>query len=138
MPIEHLPSGGESPQDRFAYQRYLDDVARGKGLLQLTAVAREVTPWIHQSWSPRTFTPVLTPEGNFDEVICNVAYHFHRHGANNGFASVAMMTMAARNYFRANRGNAKPQPDGTLLLSLGRFEMDGRIITFYPERASSS
>jgi hypothetical protein len=40
--IETLPYSGESPQSRFAFERYMDDVKRGKGALQLKAVAAEM------------------------------------------------------------------------------------------------
>jgi hypothetical protein len=130
MPIEHLPYSGESPQDRFAYQRYLNDTARGKSLLQLTAMANAVTPWVRQSWSPRTFTAILTPMGEFDEVVCNVSYHFNEHGAK--FGNIEAMTQAAQAYFRSNRHEAKLQPEGILKLPKGTFELDGRIITFHP------
>ena len=130
MPIEHLPYSGESPQDRFAYERYLNDKARGKTLLQLTAMASAVTPWVRRSWSPRTFTAIMTPVGEFDEVVCNVSYHFNEHGAR--FGSIENMTRAAQEYFTSNRGDAKLLPEGILTLPKGKFELDGRIITFHP------
>ncbi len=70
---EHLPYRGESPADRLAYTRYLDEIQRGKSLLQLLSVRDAVTPEISRSWSPRSFTPVQTSEGVFDAVVCNIS-----------------------------------------------------------------
>ena|SRR5437660_5762382 len=133
MPIERLPYSGESPQDRFAYQRYLYELReRGKSLLQLTTVASEITPWIRQSWSPRTFTGVVTSAGEFDALVCNISYHFNKRAIEGGgFASITSMTLEAQQHFRANRQHAELQPNGTLKLPKGTFEMDGRIITFH-------
>src|ERR671939_370238 len=102
--VEHLLYSGESPEDRFAYQRYLNDIKRGKSLFQLKAVAREMTLDIRRSWSERSFTPVSTPEGNFDAVVCNVSYHFHKHGSKYG--SIGLMTQEAREYFLKHRQEA--------------------------------
>ena len=127
--VEHLPYQGQAPADRFAYERYRNEVSRGKSLLQLKAVQQAVTPEIHRSWSPRTFTPVQTPEGLFDEVVCNVSYHFNKHGARYG--SVSQLTYAAQRYFRQNRHLAVLSPAGLLRLPNGSlFEADGRIVTF--------
>lgn len=131
MPLEHLPYKGESSKDRLAFKRYADDVVRGKSLLQLTATAKAFTPGLRQSWSPRSFTGVVTPVGEFDEVICNVSYHFNKHGAK--FGTVGKFTRAAKDYFKRNRQRAKPQGDGTLKLPHGTYEQDGRIVTFHPK-----
>jgi hypothetical protein len=126
--VEHLPYQGESASDRFAYERYLEEIKRGKSLLQLTAVQKAVTPQIRQSWSSRNFTPVETPEGVFDDVICNISYHFYRHGAKYG--SVDLMTQEAQRYFKENRHVAL-ESFGLLKLPNGLFEQDGRIVTFW-------
>lgn len=133
MPIEHLPYRGESPRDRYAYQKYLYELReRGKSLLQLNEVTRELTPWIRQSWSPRTFTAVMTSAGEFDAVVCTISYHFNKRSVEGGgFASITSMTLEAQQYFRANRHQAELQPNGTLKLPKGTFEKDGRIITFH-------
>jgi hypothetical protein len=127
--MEHLPYRGESASDRFAYERYRDEVKRGKSLLQLMAVQKALTPEIHRSWSPRSFTAVKTSQGVFDDVVCNISYHFNKHGTKYG--SIALMTRAAQQYLNHNRHLAVPfsgllrLPDGSL------FEQDGRIVTFY-------
>jgi len=127
--MERLPYQGESATDRFAYERYRDDIARGKSLLQLLAVQRAITPEIRKCWSPRSFTSVQTPEGIFDDVVCNISYHFHKHGAKYG--SIEFMTLAAKQYFRQNRHLAVHSA-GLLRLPNGSlFEPDGRIVTFY-------
>ena len=127
-PVERLPYQGESSTDRAAYQRYLNDVQRGKTLLQLLATKKATTPAIRGSWSPRSFTAVQTPVGIFDDVICNISYHFHKHGAQ--YRTVARMTQAAQEYFRQNRNKAVLS-SGLLRLPGGIFEQDGRIVTFY-------
>jgi hypothetical protein len=96
--LEHLPYQGESPSDRFVYERFREEIKRGKTRLQLMAVQKEVTSEIRQSWSARSFTPVQTPQGIFDDVVCNISYHFNKHGAKYG--SVAIMTQAAQQYFK--------------------------------------
>ncbi|HEY6338828.1 MAG TPA: hypothetical protein VIW68_10065 [Candidatus Sulfotelmatobacter sp.] len=127
-PVERLPYQGESQADRSAYQKYLDDVQRGKSLLQLIATKKSVTPEIRRNWSPRSFTAVQTPVGIFDDVICNVSYHFNKHGAK--YRTVALMTQAALQYFKQHRAKAVLS-DGLLRLPGGIFEQDGRIVTFY-------
>jgi hypothetical protein len=126
--VEHLPYQGESPADRLAFQQYLNDIQRGKSQLQLLAAKKATTPEIRRCWSPRTFTAVQTPIGIFDDVICNISYHFNKHGARYG--SVALMTRAAQQYFRLNRPHAVLS-SGLLKLDGGIFEQDGRIVTFY-------
>ncbi|HYM74591.1 MAG TPA: hypothetical protein VE377_01325 [Candidatus Dormibacteraeota bacterium] len=126
--LERLSSGGEAASDRLAFERYLKDLQRGKSALQLTAMKQAVTPEIRRSWSPRSFTGVHIPVGIFDEVICNISYHFNKHGAKYG--SVAVMTQTAQEYFRKNR-HAAVLSDGQLELPGGIFELDGRIITFF-------
>ncbi|MGA8341090.1 MAG: hypothetical protein WB781_04060 [Candidatus Sulfotelmatobacter sp.] len=126
--VERLPYQGESPADRLAFEQYLNDVQRGKSLLQLIAAKKATTRQIRRSWSPRTFTAVHTPQGIFDDVICNISYHFNKHGARYG--TVALMTQAAQQYFRQNRPQAVLS-SGLLKLPGGVFELDGRIVTFY-------
>ena len=127
--MEHLRYCGELPHDSKAYQQYLEDMRRGKTLLQLQAVQREVTPEIRRSWSARSFTPVLTPIGVFDEVICNISYHFHKHGSK--YYSVTKMTEEAKRFFTANRATAVLNPQGLLKFTDGSiYEPDGRIVTF--------
>ncbi len=128
-PIENLPYSGESPQDRLAHQRYLVDVQRGKSLLQLKAVAKEVTPDIRNSWSARSFTAVSTPEGIFDAVVCNVSYHYNKHGSKYG--SIRLMTQTAKQYFQQHRQKATTTNFGLLKFPDGSlFEPDGRIVTY--------
>lgn len=127
-PVERLPYQGESPADRLAFEQYLNDVERGKSLLQLIAAKKATTTQIRRSWSPRSFTAVQTPQGIFDDVICNISYHFNKHGTRYG--SVAGMTQAAQQYFAQNRSKAV-LASGLLRLPGGVFEQDGRIVTFY-------
>ena len=127
--IENLPYSGESPKDPLARDRYLADVRRGKSLLQLKAVADQMTPDIRLSWSARSFTAVSTPEGEFDAVVCNVAYHFHKHGQRHG--SIRSMTEHAKQYLLQHRQHAIDNGNGLLKLPDGSlFERDGRIITY--------
>jgi hypothetical protein len=127
--IETLPYSGESPQSRFAFERYMDDVKRGKGALQLKAVAAEMNAELRQNWSARSFTAVSTPEGHFDAIVCNVSYHFHKHGQR--FGSITRMTEEATRYYKYNRHLAKPANGGLLKLPNGSvYEIDGRIVTF--------
>ena len=81
---EHLPYNGQSAQDRLAYEHYLADARRGKTALQLKAVADQLTTDLRMKWAPQSFTGVSTPVGNFDATVCNVSYHFHRHGQKYG------------------------------------------------------
>ena len=127
--MEHLRYCGELPQDNKAFQQYLKDMKRGKTLLQLQAVQREITPQIRQSWSARTFTPVITPEGMFDEIVCNISYHFQKHGSK--YYSITLMTQAAKDYFALNRRSAVINPQGLLKFPDGSiYEPDGRVVTF--------
>jgi hypothetical protein len=127
--IEHLPYNGEPPQDRFAHQQYLADLKRGKSLIQLKAVASEMTPDVRQSWSVRSFTSVSTPEGNFDAIVCNASYHYNKHGSKYG--SIRLMTQQAKRYFQQHRHQATPNGFGLLKLPNGSlYETDGRIVTF--------
>jgi hypothetical protein len=71
--LEFLPYRGESAQDRLAFDLYLADVKRGKSLLQLKAVASQITSDIRRSWSARSFTAVSTPGGVFDAIVCNIS-----------------------------------------------------------------
>ncbi len=128
---EYLLYGGESPQNRVAYLRYLAEVQRGKSLQQLKAVADAITPEIRQSWSARSFTPVQTSDGSFDEVVCNISYHFHKHGQKYG--TIQEMTNAALRYFRDNKNQARVRStDGLLQLPNGSlYEAIGKIVTFF-------
>jgi hypothetical protein len=66
--VERMPYQGESASDRLAYEKYLDEVKRGKGPMQLMAAKAATTPQIRGAWSPRSFTAVHTPQGIFDDV----------------------------------------------------------------------
>ena len=110
--IEILPSKGESPKDGAAHDKYLKDIERGKSALQLQAVKDQMTSEIHNSWSPRSFTDVKIPSGQFDKTVCNVSYHFHKHGQK--FGSIKAYTLAAKKYFEANRVKAKPDDSGVI------------------------
>jgi hypothetical protein len=84
---------------------------------------------IRQSWSERTFTPVSTPEGNFDAIVCNVSYHYNKHGSKYG--SIWLMTHQAKMYFQQHRHEATVNSAGLLRLPNGSlYEKDGRIVTF--------
>jgi hypothetical protein len=62
-------------------------------------------------------------------VVCSISYHFHKHGQK--FGTIAAMTLAAQQYFRAHRSAAKFTPEGLLQFPDGSlFMIDGRIITF--------
>lgn len=127
---EYVLYGGEAPNNRAAFQRYLGDVQRGKSLLQLKAVAADLTPDIRRRWSPRSFTPIRTSDGIFDAVVCNISYHFHKHGQHYG--SIKRMTDEALRLFRECQSQATIRKrDGLLLFPGGSlFEKDGRIVTF--------
>ena len=127
--MEQLRYCGELPPDIKAYQQYLEDMRRGKTLLQLQGVQAEITPEIRRSWAARSFTPVITPLGVFDEVVCNISYHFHKHGSK--YYSITRMTEAAKRYFAHNQGTGKLNDQGLLKFPDGSiFEPDGRIVTF--------
>jgi hypothetical protein len=128
--MEYLLYGGESPQNQTAFRQYLAEVQRGKSLLQLQAVAQAITPAIRQSWSARSFTPIQTSAGRFDEVVCNISYHFHKHGQKLG--TIQRMTEEAHRYFSAHRSEAViRKSDGLLLFPNGSlYEPDGRIVTY--------
>lgn len=127
-PIEYLPYSGESPQDRRAFAQYMEEVKRGKSLLALVAMQKALTPEIRKCWYVGTFGAIETSEGTFDDLTCNLAYHFGKHGERYG--TIANMTKAARRYFDANRPAAKlvggmlKFPNGSI------FTADGRIVTF--------
>lgn len=127
---EFLLYGGESPQNRIAYDRYLQDVQRGKSLLQLQAVAESITPHIRENWSARSFTPVETSAGRFDEIVCNISYHFHKHGQKYG--TIQRMTDEALRYFQEHRSQAQLRnTDGLLILpNRSLYEPNGKIVTF--------
>jgi hypothetical protein len=126
--VENLPSKGESPKDRTAHSNYLKDVERGKSALQLDAVKKQMTTEIRNSWSPRSFTEVKIPSGQYDATVCNVSYHFHQHGQKYG--NIRDYTQAARKYFEQNKTGAVPDSSGVIRLPKGRFDKNGRIITF--------
>lgn len=126
---EHLPYGGESAQDRLAFDRYLADAKRGKTALQLKAVAQQLTPDLRSLWLPQSFTGVVTPEGAFDALVCNVSYHFHRHGQKYG--SIRVYTEVARRYFDQHKGPALPNSKRLINLPMGVFDRTGRIVTFF-------
>lgn len=127
--VEQMPYRGESPQDRHAFAEYMNDVSRGKSLLALIAMRNALTTEIRKHWYEGTFTPIETTQGRFDELTCNLAYHFGKHGAKYG--DIARMTAAAQQYFALNRSKAR-LVDGKLKLPNGGvFMPDGRIVTFY-------
>ena len=126
--MENLPSKGESPKDRMAHGNYLKDVERGKSALQLDAVKRQMTTEIRNSWSPRSFTEVKIPSGQYDATVCNVSYHFHKHGQKYG--NIRAYTLAARKYFEQNKAGAVPDSNGVIKLPKGTFDKNGKIITF--------
>ena len=47
--VERLPYQGESPADRLAFEQYLNDVQRGKSLLQLLAAKKAGPLWLDKS-----------------------------------------------------------------------------------------
>jgi hypothetical protein len=127
--IEKMPYRGESPQDRQAFAQYMKDVSRGKSLLALLEMRKALTPEIRKNWYSASFTEIETAQGRFDELTCNLAYHFMKHGSKYG--DIATMTAAARQYFALNRSKAT-LVDGKLKFpNNGIFMPDGRIVTFY-------
>lgn len=127
-PIEQMPYHGESAQDRKAFAKYMEEVKRGKSLLALIAMQKALTPDIRACWYEGTFGPVQTTQGIFDELTCNLAYHFGKHGAKYG--TIANMTMSAKRYFEIHRKEGK-ESGGMLKFPNGSvFTMDGRIVTF--------
>ena len=127
-PIEQMPYRGESPTDRFAFAQYMEEVKRGKSLLALTAMRKALTPEIRRSWYAGTFGTIETSEGTFDEITCNLAYHFGKHGA--AYGTIENLTAKAKQYFALNRSQAK-LVDGMLKFPTGSIFMpDGRIVTF--------
>jgi hypothetical protein len=126
--MEILRSKGESPKDRAAHGRYLKEVERGKSALQLQAVKDQMTTDIRNSWSSRSFTAVNIPSGGFDAVVCNVSYHFHKHGQKYG--NIRSYTAAAKKYFEQNKTKAVPDSKGIIKLPKGIYGETGKIITF--------
>jgi hypothetical protein len=127
-PVEQMPYRGESPQDRLVFAQYMEEVKRGKSLLALVAMRKALTPEIRKSWYAGTFGTIETSEGTFDELTCNLAYHFGKHGAKYG--TIDSLTATARQYFVANRSKAR-FVDGKLKFPNGSIFMpDGLIVTF--------
>ena len=87
-----------------------------------------MTTEILNSWSPRSFTAVKIPSGQYDATVCNVSYHFHQHGQKYG--NIKAYTLAAKKYFDQNKGKVKPDGSGIVKLPKGTFEANGKIITF--------
>jgi hypothetical protein len=127
--VEQMPYRGESAQDRTAFARYIDEARRGKSLLALVAMRNALTPEIRKSWYAGTFTPIETSQGKFDELTCNLAYHFGKHGSKYG--SIAGMTEAAKQYFELNKSKAKPVGGKLKFPNDSIFMPDGRIVTFF-------
>jgi hypothetical protein len=127
--VEQIPYHGESPQDRTAFARYIDEARRGKSLLALVAMRNALTPEIRKSWYAGTFTPIETSQGKFDELTCNLAYHFGKHGSKYG--NIAGMTEAAKQYFELNKSKAKPVGGKLKFPNDSVFMPDGRIVTFF-------
>jgi hypothetical protein len=92
-----------------------------------------MTPEIYRSWSARSFTPIQTSEGIFDEIVCNIAYHFKEHGYKY-YENIAQFTHAGVEHFRQFHNVGLVLSDGILDLPKGLYERDGRIISFMPER----
>jgi hypothetical protein len=131
--IEDMPYRGESPQDRTAFAEYMKDVGRGKSLLGLMAMRDALTPEIRKSWYASTFTPVTTTQGTFDELTCNLAYHFSSANLKTGgkYTSIAQLTVEAKRYFQQNRTKAILK-NGMLKFPNGStFAPDGRIVTYW-------
>jgi hypothetical protein len=127
-PIEQLPYRGESPQDRKAFASYMEDVRRGKSLLALIAMRDALTPEIRACWYEGTFGSIETTQGTFDELTCNLSYHFGKHGKKYG--TIANMTSMAKRYFQDHRSEAR-DADGMLKFPNGSiFTHGGRIVTF--------
>ena len=97
--------------------------------MQLKAVAQQLTPDLRSKWVAQSFTGVVTPEGTFDALVCNVSYHFHTHGQKYG--SIRAYTSAATLYFGQHKGQALPNSKGLISLPLGIFDRTGRIVTFF-------
>jgi hypothetical protein len=127
--VEDLPYKGEVARDAKAFAKYMADAARGKTLLQLQAVAGQLTPELRRYWAPQTFTRVVTAAGKFDATVCSVSYHFHTHGQKHG--NIRQYTEAARRYFEQNKKKASADAKGIIRLPMGNFDRDGRIITFW-------
>ena len=126
--IEQLPYRGESPQDRKAFAQYMEEVKRGKSLLALIAMREALTPEIRACWYEGTFGTVETSQGQFDELTCNLSYHFGKHGGRYG--TIANMTAIAVRYFKAHRSEAREEY-GKLKFGNGSIFMpDGRIVTW--------
>jgi len=77
-PVEVMSYSGQDATDIYAFAAYLEDVQRGKSLLQLSAMA-ETDPETQAKWSPRSFTAVEIDGRWFSAVVCNMSYHYHKH-----------------------------------------------------------
>jgi|SRR5579863_855430 len=127
-PIEQMPYRGESPQDRQAFAKYMDEVKRGKSLLALIAMRKALTPEIRACWHEGTFGKIETSQGQFDELTCNLSYHFGKHGEK--YATIANMTGIAIRYFKDHRAEAREE-NGMLKFPNGSiFTPGGKIVTF--------
>jgi hypothetical protein len=126
--VEQMPYRGESAQDRHAFAKYLEEVKRGKSLLALMAMRSALTPEIRACWHEGTFGTIETSQGAFDELTCNLSYHFGKHGERYG--TIANMTAIAKRYFNDHRAEAREE-NGMLKFPNGSiFTLSGRIVTF--------
>lgn len=127
-PVEQMPYRGESAQDRHAFAKYMEEVKRGKSLLALMAMRNALTPEIRACWYEGTFGSIETSQGMFDELTCNLSYHFGKHGQKYG--TIANMTAIAKRYWQDHRAEAREE-NGVLKFPNGSiFTLDGRIVTF--------
>jgi hypothetical protein len=115
--------------DRFAYQRWLENVVSGKCLLQLQAMKAAATPQIRAAWDARTFTDYQFDTEDFDALVCNLSYHFHTHGQK--YVTIQAFTQAALNHFLTARSQAVLTPEGLLKLPQGLYTQQGKIVTFF-------
>jgi hypothetical protein len=126
--VEQMPYRGESARDRHAFAKYLEEVKRGKSLLALIAMRNALTPEIRACWHEGTFGTIETSQGAFDELTCNLSYHFGKHGERYG--TIANMTAIAKRYFNDHRAEAREE-DGMLRFPNGSiFTPSGLIVTF--------
>jgi hypothetical protein len=127
-PIEEMPYLGEAPADRKAFAKYMEEVKRGKSLLALIAMRDALTPEIRACWYEGSFGTIETSQGQFDELTCNLSYHFGKHG--DKYGTILNMTAIAISYFKTQRHEAREE-NGMLRFPNGSiFTSDGRIVTF--------